>query len=231
MLMHAPSGGGKGGGMDFGSMAAASSLTAELLDFVVAHEVAHQWWSSLVGSDPRKHPYVDEGMASYSAVMYFEELFGKQKGRHMLDSQVRMNYQMMRLFGGKDRPVETPVSQYASMIDYAGIVYGKAPLYHHAIRELIGPRAWLEACREYAQKYAFRTAGPRMFSATAAGLYPQYESRLAETDQRWLAETHGDEDIGKADLSSVLEMVTGRKLDGDVREFLEEMFPMMKQYK
>ncbi len=41
----------------------------QLLEFVVVHEVAHQWWNAVVGSNSKKHPYIDEAMANYSAIL------------------------------------------------------------------------------------------------------------------------------------------------------------------
>ena len=138
---------------------------------------------------------------------------------------------MMRLFGGDDRPVDTPAGKYGSMVDYAGIVYGKAPMFHHALRELLGTRAYLELCRDYAQKYAFKTAPPDGFTRLAAQRNPGQATSIDSLYKRWIKETHGDEDIGKPDLNALVESVTGQKLDGSVKEFIEEMFPMMKQYK
>jgi hypothetical protein len=38
----------------------------ESLDFATTHEVAHQWFYSLVGSNPARHPWMDEGVTMYS---------------------------------------------------------------------------------------------------------------------------------------------------------------------
>ena len=48
----------------------------QTLEFVVAHEIAHQWWYNLVGNDQVNHPWVDEALAQYSEVIYTEELHG-----------------------------------------------------------------------------------------------------------------------------------------------------------
>jgi len=34
---------------------------------LVAHEVSHQWWYGLVGSDPFRYPWLDEGLAEHSS--------------------------------------------------------------------------------------------------------------------------------------------------------------------
>ena len=36
------------------------------LSFATTHEVAHQWFYSLVGSNPARHPWMDESLATYS---------------------------------------------------------------------------------------------------------------------------------------------------------------------
>ncbi len=33
----------------------------------VAHEVAHQWWAMIMGNDPYREPFLDEGFAEYAA--------------------------------------------------------------------------------------------------------------------------------------------------------------------
>jgi hypothetical protein len=49
----------------------------EYLTFLVAHETAHQWWYSVVGNDPYLHPWLDEGLAEYSAFDYYRTVFGQ----------------------------------------------------------------------------------------------------------------------------------------------------------
>jgi len=38
--------------------------------FFLAHEISHQWWYALVGSDQLKEPWLDEGLANWSAYKY-----------------------------------------------------------------------------------------------------------------------------------------------------------------
>ena len=41
---------------------------------LIAHEVAHQWWYGLVGSDQWREPWIDEGMAVWSTELLLREL-------------------------------------------------------------------------------------------------------------------------------------------------------------
>lgn len=48
-----------------------SSLSFAETEKVVAHEVAHQWWYNLVGSDQVSAPWQDEALAQWSTLYYF----------------------------------------------------------------------------------------------------------------------------------------------------------------
>lgn len=45
--------------------------------FILAHEIAHQWWYGLVGNDQLKEPWLDEGLANWSAYQYLHEMQGQ----------------------------------------------------------------------------------------------------------------------------------------------------------
>jgi len=55
------------------------------LRFIVAHEVAHQWWYALVGSDPVAEPWLDEALATYSVALYLEDTYGEAARRNMVE--------------------------------------------------------------------------------------------------------------------------------------------------
>jgi len=44
-----------------------------MLIALTAHEVAHQWWYSLVGSDQVNEPWIDEALAMYSELAFYRE--------------------------------------------------------------------------------------------------------------------------------------------------------------
>ncbi len=47
-------------------------------EFILAHEIAHQWWYSLVGNDQLKEPWLDEGLASWSAYKFLGQVKGQK---------------------------------------------------------------------------------------------------------------------------------------------------------
>jgi hypothetical protein len=66
-------GGGVGG---FGGMEYPELVFTTTIPFVVAHEVAHQWWYGLVGDDQYAEPWLDEGFATYVEGSLFHEFSG-----------------------------------------------------------------------------------------------------------------------------------------------------------
>jgi hypothetical protein len=182
------------------------SVLDDTLEFTTAHEVAHQWWHVLVGSDSSAYPFVDESLAQYSTLIYFEDRYGKERARQLADSQVRLNYIGMRLMGQGDGPVMRPASSF-SPLSYAGLVYGKGPFFYREARKTMGDEAFFSALRRYADDHRFRMAsskGPMPYLT-------QHGREVSRLSQRWLEQTHGDTDLGPVTVQAVLEAVLGKQ--------------------
>jgi hypothetical protein len=224
-VVEAPLVGGAGGAEFSGLVSVASMLYRPLtidtsalgllggsqgspLEFTTAHEVAHQYWYGLVGSDAREHPFVDESLTQWSALQYFEERFGVERANREGDAQVRMNYRLMRLLGKPDGAVDRPVDAFESPLAYAGLVYGKGAYLYSVLRKLCGDEAFFAALRAYARKYRFQQAPPSAFiDGLAKG--SRDAPKIRALAQRWLEQRHGDEDLGSATLESMLSSITG----------------------
>jgi hypothetical protein len=170
-------------------------------EFVIAHEVAHQWWHVLVGSDSREHPFADEALTQYSTLLYYEDRYGAARARSEAEKQVKMGYQTMRLAGEADGAANRPAATF-SQLGYAGLVYGKAPFLYEKIRKRLGDQRFFRVMQSYVARQRFQIAPPTaLFDMFAQG---SHEKPIRELTQRWLEEAHGDEDLGKLDLASAL---------------------------
>lgn len=163
-------------------------------EFVTAHEVAHQWWHVLVGSDSRQSPFTDESLTQYSALLYLESRYGKDRAKRDGDTNLKTNYQMMRMLGLPDAPVDAPANSFTSSLAYGGLVYGKGPYFYHEARKLLGDAAFLQALRGYAGQFRFRMAPAYAVVDRLAASGHQAEVRALA--RRWLHEAHGDDDLG-----------------------------------
>jgi hypothetical protein len=189
-------------------LAGMGQAQGSILEFTVAHEVAHQYWHGLVGSDSRQEPYLDESLAQLSALLYLEDRYGQARALQDRDQHVRMNYKAMRLLGKADGPVSQPVDRFGDPLRYAGLVYGKGEGFFEAARALEGDAPFFAALQRYIARYRFRLA-------TSSGLHEElargsaHRNELRQLARHWLEQSHGDEDWGKSDIASLLQGLGG----------------------
>ncbi|MCL2448063.1 MAG: hypothetical protein FWD17_03855 [Polyangiaceae bacterium] len=225
---------GDGGLMSALSMLGAGSGglvpgTDEMREFVTTHEVAHQWWHGLVGSDSRIHPFVDESLAQFSSILYFADRYGAARGKHAGDQNVKANYQTMRLMGEPDGAVDRPAAGTSQMA-YAGLVYGKGPYFYVQLRKQLGDETFFAALRDYVKQFRFGFAGPQDFVKIAASHAGKNGPKVEGLAQRWLAEAHGDEDLGKPNLGGLLGGLAGLGDEGGPNgALLKNMMQLLQQ--
>ena len=153
------------GGMEYSGFAVISSLLAvkERVE-VVAHEVAHQWWYCLVGSDQGGCAWQDEGLAQYSVALFFEhnpdyqvsyrELISASEGAYR--SYYSVNSQ---LSSAVDTSMSRPLASFAGDYEYRILAYDKGVVLFDRLRACLGDRRFFAALKKYAKKFegAFAT--------------------------------------------------------------------------
>lgn len=203
-------GGGDALGLPAGGAGPAADMTSSMLEFVTAHEVAHQWWHGIVGSDSREHPVTDEALAQWSSVLYMEERYGAERAASEAERQVAMNYVMMRVNDLPDAPADQPASAYDPAVTYAGIVYGKAPFLWIRLREALGDFAFFAGIRGYVARYRMRIAPPDGLLDILAENASRADARtIRRLGHRYLSERHGDEDLGPISEDRMLSSMLG----------------------
>lgn len=58
--------------------------------FILAHEIAHQWWYSLVGNDQIAEPWLDEGLADFSAFKYMAVVKGSSSSDYRVEGELNL---------------------------------------------------------------------------------------------------------------------------------------------
>jgi hypothetical protein len=213
-------------GGDAAPLAQLGKTLERTLEFTVAHEVAHQYFAGLVGSDPIHAPVVDESLAQYTALLYMEWKHGRAVAEKMRQEALVSAYHLLRLSGGKDGPADRPTTGFDDPMQYGALVYGKAPLLHHASRKLVGDEAFLKAMRSYVDAYRFRWTCGDCFTRELAKASPSHSGALERLRVRWWREAHGDEDLGKPNMGALLGAgVDGQELDPETLRLMEELLP------
>ncbi len=162
-----------------------------LLEFVTAHEAAHQWWYGVVGSDAYKQPWLDELLTNWSSAFYVDEVHGADTGLLARDVFIRLAYQAA-LADGDDR-LDQPVDTFSSE-EYAGVVYGKGALMYDVLRKELGDEQFFEFLRRYYQQHQFGRADGEAWRAALAQV--SGEETASAFHRKWIEGA----DIGPTDL-------------------------------
>jgi hypothetical protein len=182
------------------SSASATNLMAGMLEFTVAHEVAHQWFAGIVGNDSHRFPSLDEPLAQYAAALVVEDRQGAAAGRRAMDLNVKMNYALYRMLGGADRAVLRDTTSYRTPVEYAALVYGKAPYLYVDLRRTLGDATLHRAIRAAVDRHRYRlVTTPDWITAIASTAPPRRRPAVRATFTRYLEQTHGDADLGVTD--------------------------------
>lgn len=152
------------GGMEYcGFATISSSLGEEERAAVVAHETAHQWWYGSVGSNQADCAWQDEGLAEYSAALFFEKNpdYGESYRDLIASSEsAYRNYFSVKsqLSGEVDTRLSRPLGGYSGDYEYRILAYDKGVVLFDRLRETMGERKFFSSLKAYAEKYAGKVA-------------------------------------------------------------------------
>jgi hypothetical protein len=170
------------------------------LEWTVAHLVAHQWWGTAVGSDPAREPVLDEALSSWSALLYYKEVYGEERANTVLQDELLGVYRLYRTFGGEDMDANRPTREYRNSFQYEAIVTTKGTLMFVELERLLGQEKFFTALRSYYKANQFEIAQLDDLRGALIAEAPIEQRRtVARTFNRWLASKRGDEDIAKPD--------------------------------
>ncbi len=152
----------------------------------VVHEVAHQWWYSVVGNDQVDHPWLDEALANYSTVLYYRLLRDADTAEAAFEEHIRGRYEAyVRAYG--DGIVGGPTRHY-TRASYYPLVYAKGALFLEALQELMGDDAFFDGLQSYYRGYKYGVARPEGFLQTMEGAHG---GSLEEFYRRWVQSAEG----------------------------------------
>ncbi len=148
-------------------------------EMVAVHETAHQWWYSLVGNDQIDEPWLDESLTQYASLLYFEHRYGDDVAQSILQDSFEGWYKSL---GEQEQKIAVglPVAAYNEHT-YGAIVYGKGPLFFHALRQRVGDKAFGEILHAYFQQYRYDIAYPQDFIDLAEQVSGQQLDTLYDT--------------------------------------------------
>lgn len=148
------------------------------LEWLVAHEVSHQWWYGLVGSDQVDDPWLDEALAQYSTLLYFEHVYDPLTADAVARQYFADAY-LELIETGDDMPVGLPVASYPRAL-YSPVVYQKGPLYFDALREEVGDEVFFAILQAYCREHRYGIATPESFLSVVEAVSGDAHTALFE---------------------------------------------------
>lgn len=170
-----------GGGMEYPMITVIGGAgNAETLDRVIAHEVGHNWFYGILGSNERDHAWMDEGVNSFNEQRYMEKKYPKDSVKSGMKANIGgMNLNIGMLIGipdlseeslfdlgyrynavqKLDQPVDLPSGEYTS-INYGTVVYGKTATLLAYLRAYLGEDIYDKCTQAYYDKWKFKHPYP-----------------------------------------------------------------------
>jgi predicted Holliday junction resolvase-like endonuclease len=127
------------------------------LKLVTAHETAHQWFYGIIGNDSYEEAWIDEGMATYLEIVYFEKV-DKDYAERLLNQSVSKEVYSDKSTGDRLQAINQSVSDFNNDFFYITTVYNRAGQFLVTLRNVIGLEAYNEALHEIYSSYKFKIA-------------------------------------------------------------------------
>ncbi len=142
-------------------------LAGNFIDYLVSHEICHQWWYNQVGTNGFRETWMDEGLATYFSHRLLNEKVGKNNtmmtypsGLGWLPNIQRETYRSYGLYGtlarGDNGPIIQPMSGYGHVVNLFSLAYDKGSRVVGLIEDRLGPTAFLDFMRRVFQRYRYR---------------------------------------------------------------------------
>ncbi len=153
------------GGMEYPNLVYISDAIQDesTYQYCIVHELAHQWWYSLVGNNEYEEAWLDESLTEYSTVLFFEKHseygFEYQEMIAGSESAYRLFVEIYTdILGDVDESMNRNLSEFETEPEYVNNVYTKGVLMFDNLRSLVGDNKFFKALREYFEEYKYKNA-------------------------------------------------------------------------
>jgi len=167
-----------GGGMEYPNVTVIGDAQSSIsLETVIMHEVGHNWFYGILGSNERDFAWMDEGLNSYNEQRYLSTkypngymFFGEQSSK-LFDRLGLSAYGMEGLHyfsylvsarANKDQPLSLSSNKF-SPINYGTIVYSKSAVFFNYLRHYLGDEKMDQVMHDYFEEFKFKHPQPDDF--------------------------------------------------------------------
>ncbi|HEX7414992.1 MAG TPA: M1 family metallopeptidase [Bacteroidia bacterium] len=177
--VHAPI--SAGGGMEYPTITVIGEASdAFNLDDVITHEVGHNWFYGMLGSNERKNGWMDEGINSFNELRYIQTKYPNATLATTLGfdstfwllhvNKYKQCYSYYWLYAmsakqGADQPCQLPSQEFTEM-NYAAIVYSKTAILFNYLKNYMGENDFDVAMQFYFNQCKFKHPNPKDLQKT-----------------------------------------------------------------
>lgn len=143
-----------GGGMEYPTITVISPIkSANELDYVIAHEIGHNWFYGILATNERRYPWMDEGINSY-----YENKYRSRKDDHYTNRSEQTLLETL-VAEKKDQPISTPSEEF-NLINYGLVAYYKTSRWMNWMEKYLGTETFNKAMQEYYRLWQFKHPQP-----------------------------------------------------------------------
>ncbi len=128
-----------------------------ILEYIIAHEIAHQWWYGIIGNDQINSPWIDEALTEYSTILYYREKYGEEAAMNMLKTMIIDEYvRGKKVLDIRKEGVGKSIDKFKSNMEYATIVYSKGAMMFYELEREVGRENFNKILKYYIENNRFK---------------------------------------------------------------------------
>ncbi len=152
------------GGMEYPNLVLISDDIASHQDYeyVIVHELAHQWWYGVVGNNEYINGWQDEGLTEYSTALFYEH--NKEYGLELesIMKNINKNYKLFvdvytSVNGQLDTSMNRRLDEYSTEPEYVNCTYTKGAIMFDTLRQTVGDNKFYKALKTYYKTFMYKT--------------------------------------------------------------------------
>ena len=157
---------GGDGGMEYGmcTLITANRRLSSLLG-VMQHELAHSWFQFVLASNESKHPWMDEGFATYIDSKATNDLLLIEKKENPHSGSYKSYFNVVEL--DRQEPQSTHADRYARERTISSNAYQKGALFLTQLGYIMGQDNLDQTIKKYYQDFKFKHPTPNDIMRTA----------------------------------------------------------------
>lgn len=161
-----------GGGMEYPNVTVIGNASSAMdLEIVIVHEVGHNWFYGILGTNERLHGWMDEGMNTLNELRYIYTKYpdndnlsdmllnGRLHADHLSHYDMSdLSYRVVAGMG-EDQPIETHSAEFTT-VNYGAVMYMKTGLVFNYLKQYLGDETFDRCMQKYYDQWKFKHPQP-----------------------------------------------------------------------